>query len=144
MDVEKNTESEKVATEPKSTEAPKDEAMDIVDDEKKENVVTKADAPKLALSDLSEQKLFDDLCEIQTSGKASIFDNGKKTFRGALEQQYGLDKKALKKHEPFAIAFERFKEKMTNEAAAGDNDEEPEEQEKDEELKQDADEEDQV
>merc|ERR1712130_283843 len=82
-------------------------------------------ASKPALSDLSEQKLFDDLYELQTSAKVSIFEKGKKTFRIALEQQYGLEHKALKKYEPFSIAFKRFKEKMSNEPVA-ENDEEPE------------------
>merc|ERR1712130_71095 len=96
-------------------------------------------ASKPALSDLSEQKLFDDLYELQTSAKVSIFKKGKKTFRIALEQQYGLEHKALKKYEPFSIAFKRFKEKMSNERDAESNDEEPEpkqnENEQDEEDK---------
>merc|ERR1712204_100166 len=88
-------------------------AMEVDDDEKKEVFVEPDTSPKLTLSDLTEQILFDALCEMQTSGTISIFEKGKKTFRTALEEKYGLDTKALKKCEAFPIAFDRFKTKMS-------------------------------
>merc|ERR1712129_694636 len=82
----------------------------------KEVIVEPDTSPKLTLSDLTEQILFDALCEMQTSGTISIFEKGKKTFRTALEEKYGLDTKALKKCEAFQIAFDRFKTKMSEPA----------------------------
>merc|ERR1712129_425400 len=88
-------------------------AMEVDDEEKKEVIVETDTSAKLTLSDLTEQILFDALCEMQTSGTISIFEKGKKTFRTALEEKYGLDTKALKKCEAFPIAFDRFKLKMS-------------------------------
>merc|ERR1712176_435319 len=84
-------------------------AMEVDDEEKKEVIVETDTSPKLTLSDLTEQILFDALCEMQNSGTISIFEKGKKTFRSALEEKYELAAKALKKHDAFTNAFDRFK-----------------------------------
>merc|ERR1712154_185137 len=59
------------------------------------------------LAEFTEQRLFDDMYEF-IKNKVLDHENSKKEFRSKLEENYNLEKKALKKHEPFKAAFKRI------------------------------------
>merc|ERR1712154_653963 len=59
------------------------------------------------LAEFTEQRLFDDMYEF-IKNKVLDHENTKKEFRSKLEKDYNLEKKALKKHEPFKTAMERI------------------------------------
>merc|ERR1719361_1042995 len=115
------TDDEPKKIESESNEVSKEEPIEETDEEKKEKVVEAADTDKSDLSEFTEQKIFDDLIELQQSGKCDMTKSGKKTFRTALEEKYNLKKKAFKKHDAFVAAFDRFGEKMLEEADKEEN-----------------------
>merc|ERR1712154_389879 len=48
------------------------------------------------------------ICTNSLKIRFSIMKTRKKEFRSKLEENYNLEKKALKKHEPFKAAFKRI------------------------------------
>merc|ERR1712154_248097 len=117
---ERNQEKEEKAENEENEVDPEQDEEDKNDQKKEKNKKKKSkkrkqeneenedeDEVESELAEFTEQRLFDDMYEF-IKNKVLGRDNTKKEFRSKLEKDYNLEKKALKKHEPFKTAMERI------------------------------------